>query len=179
MLFYPEINYPVETLIVHQNEPWDGLYPNISDFRVVSWSIQPMIPRETGLTFSNGVISGTPLIKMEKRLFVIIPCNERGCVNVDLYIMIDIPKLESISYNPDTMIFPIGFLYESSKPIIVGELKSYATEGEYPAEIKFNQLTGIFSGIAAEPESQFQVTVIGVNPIGNKSTEVNLNIIRM
>ncbi|MEC8815993.1 MAG: putative Ig domain-containing protein, partial [Candidatus Thermoplasmatota archaeon] len=95
------LSYDPYNLTLIRNETMDTLSPTVSGGNVGNWSITPTLP--DGLTFVDGVISGTPEVNMTTTMFTVWANTSGGAASTTVNITVLEPVVDFI-YNPNNLI---------------------------------------------------------------------------
>ena len=142
-----------------------------------TWSISPSLP--SGLTFNNGVISGTPTtLQLTPTMYTITATNANGSSSTTINLtIIDAPP-GTITYSPHDMILTKNELMTPNVPTISGDITSWET---YPTNLPPGLNFGVNNGtIWGTPSiilvSPVTYTIWANNSGGSSSTTVNITI---
>ena len=114
---------------------------------VTSWESLDTLP--SGLQFSNGVISGTPLGKSELSQYRFKATNEAGTDTVSLLIQIVHPS-PIFNYPQEQYTFTTGHEISSINPQLTqGISTEWTISPQLPAGLEFNLNSGVISGTPA------------------------------
>ena len=91
--------------------------PTVTNGTAESWSIDPELP--DGLTFSNGVISGTPTVNMSRQTFTVWANTTGGNSFHTVNLTIDEP-IVTLDYNPENQTLYRDLAMVSMHPIVTG-----------------------------------------------------------
>ena len=86
----PIIGFTPDNITLMRYEPMDNATSVSEGGLVGTWSISPDLP--DGLIFTNGTVSGTPLVNMTRTTFTITATNTGGTVNTSLTITVLEPR---------------------------------------------------------------------------------------
>ncbi len=146
----------------------DPIYTGIVD----TWTITPSLP--AGLTFTNGVISGTPTVNMTTTLFTVWANNTGGSSNHTLNITILEPMV-TLDYNPENVTLVRGTLMAAMVPTVTGgQVEVWAIHPALPAGLTFDN--GTVSGTPTVNMTTTMFTVYANNSGGNVTHSINLTI---
>ena len=146
----------------------DPIYTGIVD----TWTITPSLP--AGLTFTNGVISGTPTVNMTTTLFTVWANNTGGSSNHTLNITILEPMV-TLDYNPENVTLVRGTLMAAMVPTVTGgQVEVWAIHPALPAGLTFDN--GTVSGTPTVNMTTTMFTVYANNSGGNATHSINLTI---
>ena len=93
----PEIDYDPSELVLTRNSTMTILQPNVTGGTVDAWAIEPAPP--LGLTFLNGVFSGTPEVIQNKTQYIVWANNSGGWLMAYINITV-LDIVPEVSYTP-------------------------------------------------------------------------------
>ncbi|MDA7463582.1 putative Ig domain-containing protein, partial [Candidatus Poseidonia alphae] len=166
-----DLSYTNVTLT--RNMSMSPLSPTYSGGAVEVWSIHPTLPN--GLNFSNGVISGTPLVNMTNSMFTVYANNSGGVASATVNITILEPAV-SLSYNPDNLTLVRGTTMTPLEPTVTGgNVSEWGIMPDLPSGLAF--ANGVFFGTPDENMTQMQFTVYANTSGGEAIAWVNITIL--
>ena len=92
-VFEPQSNfsYSSSVIVLTRDSAMSILSPTLSGGNAATWEISPALP--SGLTFNNGVISGTPTVNMTQTTYTIWANNTGGSSSTTLTITVNEPAI--------------------------------------------------------------------------------------
>jgi hypothetical protein len=166
-----DLSYTNVTLT--RNVSMSPLSPTYSGGAVEVWSIHPTLPN--GLNFSNGVISGTPLVNMTNSMFTVYANNSGGVASGTVNITILEPAV-TLSYNPDNLTLIRGTTMTPLEPTVTGgNVSEWGIMPDLPSGLTF--ANGVFFGTPDENMTQMQFTVYANTSGGEAMAWVNITVL--
>ena len=149
------------------------LSPSYSGGAVEVWAIHPALPN--GLNFSNGVISGTPLVNFSTYMFTVYANNSGGVASATLNLTI-LEPIVTLIYNPDNLTLVRGVTMNPLHPSVTGgSVEEWGIEPGLPSGLTFAD--GVFTGTPALNMTQTQFTVFANTSGGTAMAWVNITIL--
>ncbi len=149
------------------------LSPSYSGGVVEVWAIHPALPN--GLNFSNGVISGTPLVNLSTYMFTVYANNSGGVASATLNITI-LEPIVTLVYNPDNRTLIRGVTMNPLYPSVSGgSVEEWGIEPAPPLGITF--ANGVFSGTPINNMTQTQYQVFANTTGGTATAWVNITVL--
>jgi hypothetical protein len=149
------------------------LSPSYSGGVVEVWAIHPALPN--GLNFSNGVISGTPLVNLSTYMFTVYANNSGGVASATLNITI-LEPIVTLVYNPDNRTLIRGVTMNPLYPSVSGgSVEEWGIEPAPPLGITF--ANGVFSGTPVNNMTQTQYQVFANTTGGTATAWVNITVL--
>ena len=151
------------------------LQPNVTGGTIDLWAIEPAPP--LGLTFLNGVLSGTPEAIQDKTQYVVWANNSGGSLMAYLNItVLDIvPEISYMQYNVtltnDTSILDMSPI-NLGGPVLVWSISPALSPG-----LEFNESTGEINGTPTEVRSMVTYTISATNSGGTGTTQINITVL--
>ena len=138
---------------------------------VVSWEIEPALP--TGLTMTNGVISGTPSVNMSTTEYTLHANNSGGNVNVSFDITVNEPLaiLGSVSnqvFTRSVIISPVTISNTG------GAIATWEIHPALPNNLQF--ANGVLSGRSNSNMTETTYTVYANNSGGSVNTSFTITV---
>ena len=156
-----------------RNVSMTPLSPSYSGGVVEVWAIHPALPN--GLNFSNGVISGTPLVNLSTYMFTVYANNSGGVASATLNITI-IEPIVMLVYNPDNRTLIRGVTMNPLYPSVSGgSVEEWGIEPAPPLGITF--ANGVFSGTPVNNMTQTQYLVFANTTGGTATAWVNITVL--
>ena len=148
--------------------------PTVTGGNVETWGIEPSITG-TGLSFVNGVISGTPTINMTQTDYIVWANTTGGPANFTITITINEPGV-ILEYNPENVIVTIGDPMTALTPIVSnGSVEIWSIYPELDNGLNF--ANGIISGTPTSIQSKQTYKIWANNTGGNTYHDVNITIL--
>ncbi len=148
--------------------------PTVTGGNVETWGIEPSIAG-TGLSFVNGVISGTPNINMTQADYIVWANTTGGETNFTISITIDEPGVILV-YNPENVTVTIGDPMIALTPLVSnGTVEEWTIYPELDNGLDF--ANGIISGTPTSIQSKLTYRIWANNTGGNTYHEVNITIL--
>jgi hypothetical protein len=167
-----DLQYYPENLTLIRDVPMTDLLPTYIGI-VDDWIIVPSLP--SGLTFSNGVISGTPDINMTRTTYTVWANNTGGPSSHTINITILEPMV-SLDYNPENMTLVRGTQMSDMLPIVSGGMVEFwSIHPALPSGLLFDM--GTISGTPTVNMTTTMFTVYANNTGGNASHTINLTVL--
>ena len=143
---------------------------------VTSWESLDTLP--SGLQFSNGIISGTPLGKSELSQYRFKATNEAGTDTVSLLVQVVHPS-PIFNYPQETYTFTTGQEISSINPQLTqGISTEWTISPPLPAGLEFNLNSGVISGTPAVESVSTSYTVSATNDQGNWQEAISISVIK-
>ena len=143
---------------------------------VTSWESLDTLP--SGLQFSNGIISGTPLGKSELSQYRFKATNEAGTDTVSLLIQVVHPS-PIFNYPQEQYTFTAGQEISSVNPQLTqGISTEWAISPPLPAGMEFNLNSGLISGTPAVESVSTSYTITASNDQGNWQEAISISVIK-
>jgi hypothetical protein len=174
LLALPKITYAKTDWKFTRNSPLaEKPTPTKTGGAITEWSISPDLP--AGLTFKEGIISGTPTSALDKTSFTVTAKNRAGSSTAVLSITVhDIAPV--IAYSKENWIFVKDFSV-SEKPTPTntgGKPDSWSITPTLPQGLIFNN--GIISGTPTTTSQLTDYTVTAKNVTGSSSATLSITI---
>ena len=175
------INEPVVTLAYSpasqtfvRNNAITEWHPTVTGGNVETWGIEPSIT-STGLSFVNGVISGTPTINMTQSDYIVWANTTGGQTNFTISITIDEPGV-ILEYNPENVTVTIGDPMIALTPLVSnGTVEEWSIYPELDNGLDF--ANGIISGTPTSIQSKQTYKIWANNTGGKTYHDVNITIL--
>ncbi len=156
-----------------RNMSMTPLVPTYSGGTVEVWAVYPALP--SGLIFSNGVISGTPLVNMTNSMFTVYANNSGGVASATVNITILEPAV-TLTYNPDNVTLVRGTTMTPLEPTVTGgNVSEWGIMPDLPSGLTFTD--GVFFGTPDVNMTQMQFTVYANTSGGETIAWVNITIL--
>tara|TARA_B100001758_G_C18411748_1_gene616274 strand:+ start:79 stop:3546 length:3468 start_codon:yes stop_codon:yes gene_type:complete len=171
----PQVEYIPSELILTRNTTMSILQPTVTGGTVDVWTMEPEPP--LGLTFLNGVLSGTPEAIQNKTQYIVWANNSGGSLMAYLNItVLDIvPEISYTQYNVtltnDTSILDMSPI-NLGGPVLVWSISPALSPG-----LEFNESTGEINGTPTEVRSMVTYTVSATNSGGTATTQINITVL--
>ncbi len=149
-------------------------HPTVTGGNVKTWGIEPSLTG-TGLSFANGVISGTPTINMILTPYIVWANTTGGETNFTITITINEPGV-ILDYNPENVIVTIGDTMTALTPLVSnGTVEKWSIYPELDNGLDF--ANGIISGTPTSIQSKQTYKIWANNTGGNTYHDVNITIL--
>ena len=168
------IVYDPVNLILTRGETMDPAVPEVDGGSIETWAIIPELP--DGLSFVNGVISGTPTVNMTTTNFIIYGNNSGGSSVVGLSIRILEPA-PTIFYQTDYLILIRGEAMPSALEAIFGggAVASFSVDPQLPEGLNFTN--GTIFGTPTVNSTIVQYNITAINNGGSDYFLLNITIL--
>ena len=171
----PEIDYDPSELVLTRNTTMTILQPNVTGGVVDSWAIEPEQP--LGLTFLNGVLSGTPEAIQGKTQYIVWANNSGGQLVAYLNITV-LDIVPEISYTPSNVTLTNDTSILDMTPInLGGPVLTWDISPELSPGLEFNDLTGQITGTPTEVRQLVTYTVSATNTGGTATAQFNITVL--
>ena len=166
------LDYNPENLTLTRNESMTDLHPIYTGI-VDNWTIVPSLP--AGLTFTDGVIAGTPTVNMTLTLYTVWANNSGGSSSHQLNITV-LEPIATLDYNPENMTLVRGTQMADMVPILSGGMvEHWAIHPALPGGLLFDN--GSVSGTPTVNLTTTMFTVWANNTGGSVSHSINLTVL--
>ncbi|MDA8594759.1 putative Ig domain-containing protein, partial [Euryarchaeota archaeon] len=149
--------------------------PTLGGGSVATWQISPVLP--AGLSFSNGIISGTPAVNMTQTTYTIYANNSGGNTSLML-------QLKILEVTPEIILSTTEYslvnevLITRIVPVSVGgPVEYYTISPSLPLGLLFDSVTGSIYGVPEGLVSGGNYTITAYNSGGNNSLSIYLQIV--
>ena len=150
-----------------------SVHPTFDGGVIEYWSVYPPLP--SGLTFSSGVISGTPTVNMTISMFTVYANNSGGSAAATINITILEPVVDLL-YSPDNLTLLRGTTMPPLHPTVSGgNVGQWALVGVLPEGLNFSN--GVFSGTPLVNMTQTQYLVYANTTGGSATAWVNITVL--
>ena len=171
----PEINYNPDDLILTRNTTMSVLQPTVTGGIIDTWEIEPSIPN--GLSFSEGIISGTPLSIQNRSQYTIWANNSGGSMVAYINITV-LDIIPEISYTPVNMTLTNDTMMSDWLPVnLGGPILTWSISPQLSPGLTFNESTGLINGTPTEVRSLVVYTVSATNSGGTATTQINITVL--
>ncbi|MEE3038501.1 MAG: ELWxxDGT repeat protein, partial [Candidatus Thermoplasmatota archaeon] len=116
-------SYPNSPYTIVRGYNMSDITPTVTSGTVVSWGIHPSLP--SGLSFTNGVISGKPFANQTTVTYTVYANNSGGSATATLQLTINEPT-PNIDYSPDNYTLTNGTSYTIT-PTLLGQTGSISS----------------------------------------------------
>ena len=164
--------YPGSTINLTRGESTLLWVPTVSNGTVMSWSIVPALP--AGLTFSNGVLSGTPTVNWTTTNYRIYANNTGGVTFVDLSLTVVEPLPDLILGLTDIVGVRGEALTRTTVSNAGGKVATWTITPSLPDGLTF--VNGVLSGTPTVNSSAVVYTVRATNSGGTASLTFTLTV---
>ena len=166
-------DYQPENLTLVRNETMTSLHPLITGGNPLTWEISPTLP--TGLSFSDGVISGTPVVNSSTVMYTIWANNSGGSTNHTINITILEPTGD-LFYNPENLTLIRNQSMTTLNPTFTGgSVDNWSIFPTLPSGLLFNN--GIISGTPLVNSTTVTYTIWANNSGGVATATINITIL--
>ena len=166
-------DYQPENLTLVRNETMTSLHPLITGGNPLTWEISPTLP--SGLSFSDGVISGTPAVNSSTVMYTIWANNSGGSANHTINITILEPTGD-LFYNPENLTLIRNQSMTTLNPIFTGgSVDNWSIFPTLPSGLLFNN--GIISGTPLVNSTTVTYTIWANNSGGVATATINITIL--
>ena len=167
------IGYSPDSLTLTRTQPMTPWIPGATGGQVETWEIEPTLP--LGLSFSNGVISGTPEVNMTLESYTIWANNSGGASSANITLLIHEP-IPQVSYSPDNIVLTRGQnMTLITASLGEGMVSIWEISPSLPDGLVFEN-----GGISGTPVVNFTMTqysVIAQNSGGSFTVLFNLTVV--
>ena len=167
------IGYSPDSLTLIRTQSMTSMMPVMSGGQVETWEIEPTLP--LGLSFSNGVLSGTPEVNMTLTSFTIWANNSGGASFANITLLIHEP-IPEVTYSPENIVLTRGQnMTEITPSLGEGMVAIWEISPSFPGGLVFEN-----GGISGTPVVNFtmtQYTVIAQNSGGSYTVMFNLTVV--
>ena len=167
------IGYSPDSFTLIRTQPMTSIMPVMSGGQVETWEIEPTLP--LGLSFSNGVLSGTPEVNMTLTSFTIWANNSGGASFANITLLIHEP-IPEVTYSPENIVLTRGQnITEIAPSLGEGMVAIWEISPSLPDGLVFEN-----GGISGTPVVNFtmtQYTVIAQNSGGSYTVTFNLTVV--
>ena len=168
-----DLSYNPNNLTLTRTFAMTTLAPTYSGGAVETWSIHPSLP--LGLTFSNGVIAGTPTVNLTTTMFTVWANNSGGVSSATVNITVLEPVV-TLAYSPDNLTLMRGTSMTPLLPTVSGgSVEFWAVVGVLPEGVDF--VNGVFSGTPLVNMTQTQYVVYANTSGGSTMAWVNITVL--
>ena len=167
------IGYSPDSLTLIRTQSMTSIMPVMSGGQVETWEIEPTLP--LGLSFSNGVLSGTPEVNMTLTSYTIWANNSGGASFANITLLIHEP-IPEVTYSPENIVLTRGQnIAEIAPSLGEGMVAIWEISPSLPDGLVFEN-----GGISGTPVVNFtmtQYTVIAQNSGGSYTVTFNLTVV--
>tara|TARA_B100001778_G_scaffold37974_1_gene27529 strand:- start:1704 stop:4598 length:2895 start_codon:yes stop_codon:yes gene_type:complete len=171
----PEMDYSPDDLILTRNTTMSVLQPTVTGGIIDTWEIEPSIPN--GLSFIEGIISGTPLSIQNRSQYTIWANNSGGSMVAYINITV-LDIIPEISYTPVNMTLTNDTMMSDWLPVnLGGPIVTWSISPQLSPGLSFNESTGLINGTPTEVRSLVVYTVSATNSGGTATTQINITVL--
>ncbi|MGB1799171.1 MAG: putative Ig domain-containing protein, partial [Candidatus Poseidoniaceae archaeon] len=171
----PDIEYVPSDLVLTRGTAMTTLQPNVTGGIIETWEIEPAIPN--GLSFVDGVISGTPTAIQNQTQYVVWANNSGGALMTYLNITI-LDIVPEIAYTPENMTLTNDTSVVDWLPVnIGGPALTWSISPALSEGLEFNETTGHITGTPTEVMDVRTYMVTATNTGGSASTQINITVL--
>ena len=169
----PIIGFTPDNITLMRYEPMDNATSVSEGGLVGTWSISPDLP--DGLIFTNGTVSGTPLVNMTRTTFTITATNTGGTVNTSLTITVLEPRA-NLSIEVNEFVLTRG---EDELNFTINNSGGFVATWEVAPALPFglSLVGGLVHGTPLVNSTQVTYTVWANNSGGSDSLNFTLKIL--
>ncbi|MEC7112897.1 MAG: putative Ig domain-containing protein, partial [Candidatus Thermoplasmatota archaeon] len=148
--------------------------PTVTNGTAETWSIDPLLP--SGLSFNNGVISGTPTVNMTVTMFTVW-ANTTGGASFHTINLTILEPIVGLDYNPENLTLTRGVAMTDLHPIVTGG--NVSEWGISPAPLSgLNFADGMLSGTPSINQTTPIMYTIYANTTGGSITHtINITVL--
>ena len=166
-------DYQPENLTLVRNETMTSLHPLITGGNPLTWEISPTLP--SGLSFFDGVISGTPAVNSSTVMYTIWANNSGGSSNHTINVTILEPTGD-LFYNPENLTLIRNQSITTLNPTFTGgSVDNWSIFPTLPSGLLFNN--GIISGTPLVNSTTVTYTIWANNSGGVATATINITIL--
>ena len=167
------VTYPFENITLTRTSDMTPLVPELSGGFVATWEIEPMLP--DGLSFDNGILSGTPTVNMSQTMFTIW-ANNSGGPSISSLNMTILEPIPSVIYSPENLTLIRGETMEILKPELgIGFVEIWEINATLPDGLLFDN--GSISGTPLFNSTTSSYTVRAENSGGFFLVVINITVV--
>ena len=165
------LDYNPENQTLTRGEAMTDMTPILSGI-VDDWAIEPSLP--SGLSFVDGVISGTPTVNMTQTMYTIWANNTGGAASHTINLTIN-EQIAVLDYNPENLTLTRSIVMTTLDPTVTGgNVETCEIQPSVPAGLAF--ANGVLSGTPTVNMTQTMYTIWANNSGGSASHTINLTI---
>jgi hypothetical protein len=166
--------YNPNSIILTRNETMSPSSPMFgTDAMTETWGISPALP--TGLNFTNGTISGTPMVNMTVTVFTVYANNTAGTTTASLTITV-LEPVATVVYLPENITLTRGEDNASIVPFLGGgHVAVWSISPELPAGMVFEN--GSITGVPLVNSTKTTYTVSALNSGGMAYAFLNITVV--
>jgi len=166
------LSYDPSDLELIRTESMATLFPTYSGGAVETWAIYPDLP--TGLTFNQGIISGTPEVNMTTAMYTVWANNSGGVSSATIDITI-VEPLGVLTYDPSNLNLTRTVLMAPAIPTLSqGMPSSWEIEPSLPFGLTMEN--GTISGTPLVNTTEIVYTVWANHSGGSASATITLTV---
>ena len=167
------LDYNPENATLTRSEPMIAMTPTVTNGTVETWSIYPALLN--GLTFTNGVISGTPTVNQTRVMYTVWANTTGGASYHTINLTIDEP-IVTLDYSPENQTLYRGLAMVSMHPIVTGG--NVETWGIHPSPLAgLTFADGVMYGTPLVNHTTILYTIYANTTGGSTSHTINLTIL--
>jgi len=166
--------YSPNAVVLTRNETMNATSPVFgNDAMAETWAIHPALP--AGLNFTNGTISGTPLVNMTATVFTVYANNSGGSAATSFTITV-LEPVATVVYVPQNITLTRGEDNASIVPILGGGMvASWSISPELPEGLVFDN--GTITGVPLDNLTNTTFTVMALNSGGMAFAFLNITVL--
>ncbi|MGB2049090.1 MAG: putative Ig domain-containing protein [Candidatus Poseidoniaceae archaeon] len=166
------LDYNPENQTLTRGQAMTDMAPILSGI-VDDWAIEPSLP--SGLSFIDGVISGTPTVNMTQTMYTIWANNTGGAALHTINLTIN-EQIADLDYNPENLTLIRNIAMTTLDPTLAGgNVETWEIQPAVPAGLNF--ANGVLSGTPTVNMTQTMYTVWANNSGGSASHTLNITIL--
>ena len=168
-----ELTYSSYELILVRDITMTPLIPQLSGGEAETWEIYPDLP--TGLDFTHGIISGTPIVNSTRTMYTVWANNTGGSTNVSLNITVLEPSA-NIVYDPVNLVLTRSEAMEPAIPDVDGgAIEEWGIHPELPTGLIFDN--GTISGTPTVNMTITNYIIYGNNSGGSSVVGLSITVL--
>jgi feruloyl esterase len=149
--------------------------PTSTGGTATAYSVSPALPAGLNLSFSTGIMSGTPTAVTATASYTVTASNSAGSTTATLTITVNDQPPSGLSYTNGTAVYAIRVPITPNSPTSTGgAVTAYSVSPALPAGLSLSTSTGIISGTPTTATATAGYTVTASNTGG--STTATLTI---
>ena len=166
------VSYSSTNIILTRDIAMASLHPSVSNGVVETWEISPALP--SGLTFNNGVISGTPTVNMTQTIYTIWANNTGGSTPTNITISVLEPQVV-FTYSLSNLILTRDSAMSTLSPTLSGgNAATWEISPALPSGLTFNN--GVIYGTPTVNMTQTTYTIWANNTGGSSLTTLTITV---
>ena len=168
-----QLSYPNYELTLIRNVTMTSLMPQLTGGNAETWEISPDLP--IGINFTDGILSGTPIVNSTRTMYTVWANNTGGSTNVSLNITVLEPSAD-IVYDPVNLVLTRGETMEPAVPDVDGgSIETWEIYPEIPDGLSF--VNGVISGTPTINMTTTNFLIYGNNSGGSSIVGISITIL--